>query len=699
MKIRKTSSIKKSLTVRMAGLTVAASVLVGLSSGIILYSFSSGAMKDRIRENVSVYRNSIQNVLELNKGKAESVSKSSMITNSGLSAQSRKAAITSLALEYNFSDIIVTDINGKSIDGSNTDYSSQDCFQKAKGGTTSVSSTVASGDQSSPFVMIATRPTYDRVVICLLSSDEFCKQLVDTISVGTYGYGFVVDKTGKIIADKNRKNVNGFINYIELAKKDAAFSDAAEITKNMKALKQKIQTITLNGTRQCIGYAPIPDTDGWSLGISANVNEMMTGFYTALLFTALLTLAFILLSLFLAKRFANTLANPIISLVGRIERLAQGDLQLEIPEISSRDEIGTLADSFRVTVNTLKKYVNEISSILNGLANGDCTSEIQQDYMGDFNPIKTALVTILSNLNRVFSEIDRAADQVTIGANQVSSASQALSQGSTEQAGSIEELSSSVADIAEKVNGTASNAETARALAQSAAKKAELGNHHMAQLKTAVHEISECSDEIGKINNMIGSLAFQTNILALNAAVEAARAGSAGKGFAVVAEEVRNLAGRSAKAAKNTAALIERTLTAVENGSKITDETAAALKLMTEETKKTAQVIHEISDASGKEAAALNQTTDGMGRISAVVQTNSATSEEIAATSEELNGQAQTLKNNLSFFQLKSTSSIIPREEDPDTQETDFSFLPDKPESPYSTTATDENLSPSLKPV
>jgi methyl-accepting chemotaxis protein len=256
----------------------------------------------------------------------------------------------------------------------------------------------------------------------------------------------------------------------------------------------------------------------------------------------------------------------------------------------------------------------------------------------------------------MFTYINESADQVSSGAGQVSSAAQALSQGATEQASSIQQLSASITEIAGEVNKNAYDASTANTLSLQASAEVERGNEHMKKMTSAMSDISDSSNEIGKIIKTIEDIAFQTNILSLNAAVEAARAGVAGRGFAVVADEVRNLANKSAEAAKNTTALIESSIQAVKSGTKIANETATSLNAIIEGTKKTAELVGEISKASNNQATSINQITLGVDQISAVVQTNSATSEESAATSEELSAQAQALKSMLSALKLKDHS-------------------------------------------
>ncbi|MNJ49161.1 Methyl-accepting chemotaxis protein IV [compost metagenome] len=257
------------------------------------------------------------------------------------------------------------------------------------------------------------------------------------------------------------------------------------------------------------------------------------------------------------------------------------------------------------------------------------------------------------NINEVMLNISASADQVASGSTQVSETGMVLSQGATEQASTIEELTASLEEISSQTTLNAENAETANKLATDARKDAVIGNDQMKEMLNAMHEINDSSNNISKIIKVIDEIAFQTNILALNAAVEAARAGQHGKGFAVVAEEVRNLAARSANAAKETTDMIEGSMRKVEDGTKIANETANALNQIVEVVTEVTDLVSQIARASHEQAIGISQITEGVTQVSQVTQTNSATSEESAAASEELSSQAEMLKEQVQRFNLK----------------------------------------------
>ena len=249
------------------------------------------------------------------------------------------------------------------------------------------------------------------------------------------------------------------------------------------------------------------------------------------------------------------------------------------------------------------------------------------------------------------SEIIDISSSFVSASKQIADGAQVLAHGSTQQAATVEELLSSVCEITEKTKANEKMAEKAAKLAGSIKNSAEEGTRHMDKMIVAVNEINEASHSISKVIKTIDDIAFQTNILALNASVEAARAGSAGKGFAVVAEEVRNLAAKSAEAAKDTAGIIENSIDKAQLGKRIAGETAASLKEIAVGINESSQLIGEIANLSAEQSTGIGQLNSGIDQVSHVIQQNSATAEQSAASAEEMSAQASALEEIIYEFE------------------------------------------------
>jgi len=287
-------------------------------------------------------------------------------------------------------------------------------------------------------------------------------------------------------------------------------------------------------------------------------------------------------------------------------------------------------------------------------------------------------------LNNILGEVSQASERIDAMSAQVSSASQSLSQGATESAASLQEITSSMTQIGGQTKQNADNAQQANQLADAARDAAETGSSRMGEMVVAMGEINASSQQIAKIIKVIDDIAFQTNLLALNAAVEAARAGIHGKGFAVVAEEVRNLAARSAKAAKETEELIESSNAKVEGGTEIANRTSQALTEIVEGITKAADLVGEIAASSKEQAHGISQVTNGLSQIDSVTQQNSANAEETASAAQELSAQARGLQELLSRLGSKGQGSFRPSAASAGASPSPRASLPSRPSKPAS---------------
>ena len=426
--------------------------------------------------------------------------------------------------------------------------------------------------------------------------------------------------------------------------------------------KSYVGRATILGEEHLCSYVPTYGADGQIdglifAGISMSSAAGQIGLTVVL--SCLAGIALIMVGIMVVGAYIKrTVSTPLFRLTILAQTLEQGDLGLNQHQtmmvgITSNDEIGMLSQSFDSTISRLRNYIGEISNMLEAVAAGDLTAQITQEYVGDFASIRTSLNDILEKLNSTMGQIVTSAEYVSGGAEQMSTASQALSQGSMEQTGAVEELEGTIHSVTENVKQTAENAQRAREQVGGMSRQLAEGNQKMQEMIAAMGEITDSSNEIEKIIKTIEDIAFQTNILALNAAVEAARAGAAGKGFAVVADEVRNLAAKSAEASQSTSALIGRSIAAVNQGTQIADATARQLESVVAGAHGIEETINGIAADAQTQAGAVEQIQDQIGQITSVVQTNSSTAEESAATSQELSAQANVLKQLVKTFRLR----------------------------------------------
>jgi len=394
------------------------------------------------------------------------------------------------------------------------------------------------------------------------------------------------------------------------------------------------------------------------VGVSMETIDKIRSYATNSLISLVLTAgaAILLAVLLIFMIVKKIIANPLYALTTFMKQASStGDIALRPEDIEIIGNFAKVKDEIGQTVSSCAAFVGRITDVgkhLEMIADGDLTSELE--LLSDKDTIGLDMKKMSDNLNGIFAEIKSSANQVSMGSKQVADGAQILAQGSTEQAASIQELSGSIAEIAERTKANAVIANKNSKLSEAIKESAEKGSLQMDEMITAVGAINEASKNIGKIIKTIDDIAFQTNILALNAAVEAARAGQHGKGFAVVAEEVRNLASKSAEAARETGEMIQNSIDKAELGSQIAGETAESLRKIVTGINESNQLVAEIASASEEQSQGISHINVGVDQVAQVVQQNSATAQESAATSQEMSGQSSVLQQLVTQFKLKT---------------------------------------------
>lgn len=472
---------------------------------------------------------------------------------------------------------------------------------------------------------------------------------------GRYLVSRDVGKNGQVALDATDEAGHAYIKA--LIDKAVSLGKAADPTAIQVAFDKYIVRESGKETPQGKAAA-ITYFEPWQWVIVAELDEadllavkeqFIASFNKAIYLIIGISLLVLLAAVPLAYLFARSIGRPLKKTVAMLDALQSGDLSRRLKMIG-RDEVAQMAQTLDLFADNLQ---NEILTAFEKLAAGDFTFKAQ-------GLIRDPLARANSRLCEVMDRIQGSSQQIAGGAAQIADVSQTLSQGATEQASAVEEISSSMHDINNRTQKNAEHARQARALSGQAREAAEKGNQQMVAMVTAMKDINQSSQGISKIIKTIDEIAFQTNLLALNAAVEAARAGQHGKGFAVVAEEVRNLAARSAKAASETAELIEGSVHKAANGADIAHRTAEALAEILTGITQTSDLVAEIAAGSEEQAQGIAQVNLGLGQIETVTQGNTANAEESAAAAEELASQAEQLKELLGHFRLDEAGYETP---------------------------------------
>lgn len=500
-------------------------------------------------------------------------------------------------------------------------------------------------------ILSAATPVYDQNgqnIIGVAGVDvalDHINELLPEYKIGNNGFVILATSEGNVIYHPNTDNQQKSLSELNA---DKTLIQAVEGGKDTSV------HYSADGKSKYGYVGRIGSTDYLTISCLP-ASEYFASLIRCIIMVLLLVIAGIVVIIITIRHLATQLTKPIVALNDVAQELAEGNLDVTL-DIASENEIGELADSIQKTVDRLKEYINyidEISSVLDRLADGKLKFTLKYDYAGEFAKVKTALLHISGSFEQMIKDIIDSSTQVSIGADELSKAAQNIAEGAMTQAASVQELVATTESVSQQVEENTEDAQKSATETSRVTHMMQDSREQMNQMMEAMNKITETSNEVVSIIKTIEDIADQTNLLALNASIEAARAGEAGKGFAVVASEIGSLADDSSKAANNTRDLIEISLQQIDRGSSLAQNVVQSMQDVLDAVEEVNGMIGKSAENNEAQNQSMEQIRVGIEDISKGVEDNSASAEEASATSQELAAQAATLEELVKRFDLK----------------------------------------------
>lgn len=594
--------------------------------GSVAYSLSYQAQMQMVQTDVNrasaLASENLSNQLQNYMNVTSIAGTDSIVRDSSASISDKEACIDRYVQTYGFTSGNLLDQNAVSLfDG--TDFSDRDYVQRALTGEVCVSDITLSRYTGTYGVSIAA-PVQSASgditgVIYFRIDNDFMTSIVENLKISRNSSACIVDANNQIIAHE----------------------DPALIMTEAAASNDGI-----------CASVPVNNTNGWTLVITAPESDFTGAMTTMIRQFVIWDIIAVIAALIIAMLFANSMSKSVLTVKNAMLSISQGDLSCSLTKTKRKDELGVLQNTAASLVEMLQHIIGEANQILGSIAHFDLTTGEMNSYPGAFNSLADSVNAIRQMLTRMIIDIQSSSANVKSGSSQLAEATQLLSEGTVSQTSSIEKLVMDMNNVVDSINQNSENGNLINERLNTLDTKIQDSSQQMEHLLRIVDQIEEMSSDIQKIVGTIDSIAFQTNILALNASVEAARAGENGRGFAVVAEEVSSLASRSSDASKKTGELIEKCITGIAQAKESADVTASALESIVTDSAEIARSFDSISEATREEARKANSIRMEINNISDVVQSNSSTAQETAASTEALSQQAQTLEAMTSRFRV-----------------------------------------------
>lgn len=567
-----------------------------------------------------------------------------------MSMEAWKAVLTEAAEIYEFHTVALYDLNGVMIQGINDvpeklDESFLALLQETDNLTIYTKTTFQ--DKLGITIGMPVKDNGETVfyVVGVYKYDTL-NDVLSSINIGKNGMAYMVSREGIVTGHPDQEKVKAGATLLELS------GGNEDAIKSVTTGETGATEFIIDGQQMLAAFSPIRGTQ-WALVIQVPKSDYNYLIDQAMVVAGICTLVVLLISILEILRMARSISRPVKNVTSRMVSLSEGDLHTEVAGVRSGDELEVMTRTLADTVESVNRYISDIRQVLSGVAEGDLQIEPRVEYKGDFTQIRNSLGNILQSMNETIMGFRAAATRLASMADELSGQSGQLHEASLEQNQATEALVDEVTHVKEQLVDVTKSSGQTRAMTVEITRKVQEANNQMTALSNAMNDISANAQEITSIAKAIDDIAFQTSILALNASVEAAHAGSAGKGFAVVAEEVKELAGKSAKAAQSAVEIVANTRTVIQTGVELNASTAQSLRSIYGVSNEISEISDQLVAAVQGQENALISMEERIATISAIADRNLQNAGGTSQSSGLLAKEAEELQAQVGKFALK----------------------------------------------